>query len=591
MILNLIVGIACVFIAILWSGKGKGYGMFSAFLALVCTVAAGGIAFAAWEPVVYGLIFPMAKDNSTFLGEFLQDTAWTLGLLGPFLVALVALRLAVDTLVPRNLQFGETANFGGGLVFGAMSAVIVMGIVVISLGFLRLPQEVFGYRPIVERQGQPVYGSSLWVPVDRITAALYEHLSRGSFATRTPLAHYQPAVHEQAGMARMTYKDKARTVMLPGDFEVQGKYIVNGALDDLRVDSFNSLTKKQEVFYPDGSTPPAGSTLQGIVVTFRSGAKEKNGNIIVTPGQVRLICTGEGGEVRVMHPIAAVAPPEAGALALFRFRFDASEIFIASVGGGSDATFGFEFLVPPGMTPSQLLIKNTRADVSELKERTFASRDERDKSVRDQSIFSGFGARVAGSAAALDTSESTTASRGSSGEFEGVEVHAHLPESWAFNAQFRGGLTLNDNNDIVDGEHRIEKDKLKTVGLDRSLRVDKFLEGRDTGIVKLTLSRAGTRTLYGRKIEAADQSLAPLLVDSKGIMYEPIGFVYDDGPMVQIRFTPGRPIRALSELPALSRAKREQTLYLIFRPTKGASITSFALGNKEIAKYPGGFTP
>ncbi len=590
MILNLIVALACVFIAILWSGKGKGYGMFSAFLALVCTVAAGGIAFAAWEPFVYGLILPMAKDSSSFLGQFLQDTAWTLGLLIPFLLSLLVLRLVVDTLVPKNLDFSETANFAGGLVFGALNAFIAMGIVVISLGFLRLPQEVFSYRPIVERQGQPVYANTFWLPVDKLTARLYEHLSRGSFSTRTPLALYQPAVHQQAGMVRMTYKDKSRVSMLPEDFEVQGKYVVNGSLDDLRADSFVGAARKQEVVYPDGSIPAQGSTLQGIVVTFKSGAKEKNGNVILTPGQVRLVCAGEGGEARAIHPIAAVAPPEAGALALYRFRFDAPEIFIASVGGGSDATFGLEFLVPPGMSPTQLLIKNARADVSQLKERAFATVAERDKAVRDQSIFSGFGARVAGGAASLDTSGTTTTTKGPTGEFESVEVNPFLPEGWVFNAQFRGALTLNDKNEIVEGQQTFEKEKMKTQGLDRNLRVEKFQESNDTGTVKVVLSRAGTRTVYGRKVETADQSLAPTLVDSKGITYEPIGYAYDDGQLVDLRFTPGRPIRAISELPALSRAKREQTLYLIFRPSKGASITSFALGNKEIVRYPGGFS-
>ena len=95
-------------------------------------------------------------------------------------------------------------------------------------------------------------------------------------------------------------------------------------------------------------------------------------------------------------------------------------------------------------------------------------------------------------------------------------------------------------------------------------------------------------SVLGRSVETAESILQPLLADEAGNLYEPLGYVYSDGRTVDIRFKPGEPLRALSQIPALSTSKQNQSLYLIFRPTKGVRITRFLLGSKEIATFPGG---
>ncbi len=75
-------------------------GMLSAFLHMICVIAAGAIAFALWEPVGYALL-----DSTGSFGAYVMGSSLVL----IFLVALVILRLAMDKLVPENMNF-ESGN-------------------------------------------------------------------------------------------------------------------------------------------------------------------------------------------------------------------------------------------------------------------------------------------------------------------------------------------------------------------------------------------------------------------------------------------------------------------------------------------------
>lgn len=583
--------------AIAWGSKGRGYGLFSSFLAAVCTIIAGGVAFALWEPVTYSLILPRANAGSAG-GRLLEDTAWALGLLVPFAVCLLVLRLAVDSLVKWNLKFSEVMNFIGGVVFGLVTMTVTVGIIVIAVGFMRLPPSMLGFQAIEEENGNPVYARSLLIPVDKLTSMLYERLSVGAFGTDSPLAANHPRLYEQAAMVRMNYKGASRVTVQPEAFEVAGWYTIDAQqpLASLLVDSF--LAREQKVVYPDGSTPEPGSRLVGTVIRFKSGAKEKGGSVVLTPSQLRLIASNPGDPTvsQAIHPIAVVAPPEAGSLGLYRFRFDAPESVISSVGGGSDAIFAFEFVVPAGMTPTDLLVKNVRApkgvpsDLLSLPApgpSVFRTVQARDEAIRDTSLFSRFGVSVAGATITdLDTSGREVVAPSTSGVYDNIMSSNRLP-GFSINRSNAGALSLTAENHIRGGEAQFTSGQLGGMGLDPNLRVDAFETTRDTGIIQVVLSERGARSLYGRSMEAAEQVLPPLLLDSNGTSYEAIGFIYQDADITRVRFTPDRPLRALSEAPQLSRTKRDQTLRLLFRPTKGVSIVSLTLGSKEIARFDG----
>ena len=592
MIFNLLVIAMIVVPPLIWSAKGKGYGLFSALLAAVCALAAGAIAFAAWEPTA-SLLMGLSKDSSTFVGNALQSSAMAIGLIGPYLLALGLLRLGVDSLVRANLDFADNVNSLGGILFGAVVSLITAGVATTGLAFLPLGPTMLGYTPIVEKDGSPVYSSKLWVPVDGLVVGLYEHLSGAAFATSTSLAAYKPDAHVTGHMQRMTFGGATRNTLLPEHFEVLGGYRVDGSIGSLLQDTF-TLSKsgapvRQSVFWPDGSEPAEGSTLQGYFVKFNSGAKEKAGGTIMGVGQIRLVTRDESGSSKAVHPVSCIAPPEKGASGFYRFRFDAPETFISSKGGASEAVFGFEFVVPPGHSPVSLLVKNIRVDVSEgssVKQvEPYASAEARDAAIRDRSLLAAVGAGGGGIDGPIDRTESVQIAKGRGNSFEAVEPGPQLPDSMAFNKSNRGPLEISEENLIVGGEHTFTSAQLKERGIDKNLRVESFFVPDDVVMIKIQMSLRGARSLIGRSLETAQRVLPPLLVDNAGQTYEAVGFVYTEGDITRVRYTPGRTVRALSELPALSRTKTDQSLWLLFTPTKGATITSFNLGNRELASF------
>jgi len=587
-IMNIAVAVLVILITGLWATGGKGRGLFSSFLNTVCVVVAGAIAFAVWEPLVYG-----------FLLDRVPDMAWGLGLIVPFVVALFVLKIATEKLVPFNMYVGEMTNFVGGLLFALPAAILSVGIFVIGVNFFRVGPELLGYRPIKDEAGNLVYDPrSLWVPVDRITAAFYEHLSKGAFATASPLWLYQPRVHEQAGMMRVVYKDEednrtvlARNSIGPDDFEVIGRYRVTPSgrkADELRTDA-ERPTVAQTVKYTNGEPPPNDAVIEGFIVQFKPGAKEKSGQVVVGASQVRLVCERDRTAVPV-HPFAIVAQPEAQSGSMHRFRLDGPDIFVASVGGTATPIFAFEFLVPPDAAPRELLVRNVRVPMEgELadpaKTKVYAGVAKRDEAIKSLALFRDVGASVGGiDEKSLDASGMVTITA-TGNRYEGLTLSDNLPGRWLINKSDRGGIEIDSENRIIGGQHTWEPKQLDNRSLGK-LGVSKFGATRDTVVVQVQLAEKGAQTALGRACEAADQHQPPRLIDDQGRPYDPVGFIYDDGKEITIRFRPDQPLKGLDELPSpLSRTKRDQTVILIYRVAKGSKITSFVIGNKKLAAF------
>lgn len=605
MTLNLAVIAIIVLSGLLWASPQKGRGLFSALIHLVCVVAAGGLAFALWEPLVYNFLL-----NST------PNYAWCLGIIVPFAVCLLILRIITDLTISKNMDLGDAANFAGGAAFGGLAGLVTAGIVLLGVAHLRVGKEFLGYSPLSYQGGSLVGDKKLWVPADRLVVGLYEGLSLHGFGTDTALAERQPRAWEAAAMMRTTLqgggeKQSAigRTTVAKSDVTIKGRYSVGpAAADSMLTDSFvlgdDGKPSKAKFVYADGSSPSGEVSIEGFVLEFASGAVEKSGQSVIGPGQVRLICRMPDGTGVGIHPAAIVARPEAGS-GMYRFRMDAPDIHISSVGGGSSAVFAPEFVVPKGATPTDLIVKGTRYTLAGTSAAvSYANTNGRDEAIKNGSLFSKVGLNIGGGAGRPAGSGGAASSSGSSGSTSGsggggqvvstsggrvdmiVEI-PQFPDNLTLNAGEMGGLEVNAERKIVDGEHQFDKAVLaNNRTIDRSLRVDQFAATKDTTVVQVTLANAGAMSVLGRSVEAAEDILPPVIIDSNGQQYEAIGYVYSEGNIVKVRYTPGKPLRGLSELPSrVSRSKRDQSVRLLFRPTKGVSIASFALGPKQMATF------
>ncbi len=564
MILNILVLVLVGLIAYLWSS----HGLFSAFIHFLCTLVAAAMAWALWEMSVYQLWLGMK-----------QDIAWGVGLMAPFLVFLVVLRLAADALIRKNMEFDDVTNFVGGLACGALSGIISTGMLVLAIGFMRMPPSILGYAPLdYDANGNLVRSGSLWLPVDTIVVKGFEMLSAGSLATATPLATYYPDAHLQAAASRVTFGGKGRTTLGPEDCQVISRYT---APADSLADSFALNAEGQPVPQQakdlSGEPYPSGSIIEGYVVKLNAGAKEKSGQFVVGPGTARLVVRDEDS-ARVLLPIAVVSRVSAGSLDMARWRFDGKEVFISSVGGSSDAIFAFEFVIPAGSPAERTLyIRNVRADLPTGAPSPFATVQARDDAIRARGDV--FERLVAG--ATIDPNAAAQPTQAAAAPIaDPIRVDARLPG--AINKQNRSGLDLDGQNRVTDGQATLERKLFGVQGLGRDITVERFAETSDTVVVQVDVSIRSRVSLFGRAMDTAQGVLKPVLVDSLGQSYDAVGYMHDTGDVVTIRFTPGRPIQRFSDLPSLSRSRPNEKLILLFRPSAGVTLTKFMLGGQTI---------
>lgn len=592
MIFNLAVVGAVILIFFLWVTRG----FFNNLMHMLATVIAGAVAFGLWEPTAQ-LILGFTPESG-FLTLF-EGVAYGAGLLLPFAATLAALRAAGDQLVRNNVTTPDMADYIGGGLCAAVSSVVTVGIAVIAIGFFRVDSSFAGYNPIAYGQegaarGSVIRGSGLWVPVDRIAAGLYGHASTTSLRTGTPLALYRPDI-ELAGYASRTSigGGKGRNVVRPEDVDLISTYYVGPAegapASDLLTYTVQGSRQVQPYADVEGEPITAGR-LFGAVVRFGAGAKESSGNVIVGAGQVSLLLHNEDRtEARSVHPVAVISQARAEDAELYaRFRFDAEDVFIPSVGGAAESNMAFEFVVPRGFTPVAVTVKNARLPVSDAPGQPAVYQT---AAARDAAVRTGAVVGAAGQIEEIDRSQTERLSANNTAEvsstvgFGGTSATIALSNQlgFAFQTRVKRGLNINEDNQITDGEAKLApEDTENQRGLDRSLLVDGFATTPDTTLVQVDVGQDSTASLLGRVGASVDRVVPPLLIDSAGIAYEAIGYIYRDGTIVEVRFTPGSTIGSLTELPSLSSARTDQSMRLLFRVSKGVAITDFALGNKAV---------
>ena len=585
-------------------------GFFSAFIHLMCTVAAGAVAFAVFEPIALYIL--KSAGTRGFVAEVQSGSAWAFALAIPFIVSYAIFRAALDATLRRNVHVSQAANYIGGGLCGTLAGVVLSGIAVMSIGMLRLPADMglFDYRAVqISANGSVQKGDALWVPTDRLTSMLYSHLSSTTFYTDENLAFYYPAFYATAGTSRYAAtngENRARNTIVPGAYSIVDSYEVappptvtgKARLDELTKDRFTAPQTGLLDF--NGQPVDPASRLYGYIVNFTTAAKEKTGQVVVVNAQVALLVNNEV-ESRLIYPHAAVlkaAPPNIDPndvrakkkkyveFARFGFTSGGDGKYFPSVGADSDSKFGFEFLVPPGFTPKALYIKGVRTDLADPKPSfTYSSALSRDNGIPDL-----MGGKVA---ANLDESLVYLMKQGAAND---SAIADSPPETFGFQMsisigiqlqrdQLQGGTVIPARGGamIQDGDYKFNPRDVAGSGLDAALKVDKYEPIENQVVCQLDAGMANPWRFGERGF---DNDKEVFLVDSKGKTYPCIGYYYRDGDIIGVRYTPGNPLTGLQELPkTLSRSEPGQQCKLVFRVSKGAIITGFGIGDKLAIKW------
>lgn len=579
MILNILVILTILGIGYTWSTRG----FFSGLLHMMIVLASGAVAFGLWETTAYALL----GTNS----QFAIDNAWAVGLAGPFVVSVILLSTILTTTVRANVIVSSAANYAGGGFCGLISGIVAAGVLAVSLSHLRSGNECFGSQPLTfdRASGALVRTSPLWIPADRMVAALYDRLSLTAFSTATPMAVYMPNAADRGTLTRLGPSGMLlKNNIKPDDAVVIGRYSVGSdqapqPLATLLSDTFDPgvIQKTSEV---DGSPLSGNFKLEGVVVGTKAGLREKVGQVAFGRGHVQLLVRDGDGRAAAVQPIAAVSQAQGDRKINGRWRYDASDVYISSVGGAADPPFAFEFLVPVGSTPIAIVVRNIRlALVNEETQQlqpapvVFASPAQRDDAVRTGSLFTGGGGgpldRSSARAFAPATGEgSATAEFNVSNRLAKRLMKGATP-----------GLELSPDNLILGGETALNPGDLAVNGTERTLLVERLGVDPSTVVVQVDVGPASQFSILSPESQTGDG--APALIDEGGQRFQAIGFIYEDTGGYRLRYTVGTPIGGLTDLPSMSRSRTDQKLILLFRPSFGVKIKSYAVGNKVIRDF------
>ncbi len=575
--------------AYIWSTRG----FFSSLVHMVCVLAAGAIAFGVWEPVSY-LILDQSGDRG--FGSMLSGVAWGLGLAVPFALSLALLRAGVDKLLPFNAQCETSVDYIGGAVCGLVSGVISAGIVVLSIGYLRLEPDFGGYKPVVftsqSGRGSLQENPDSFVPwVDRLTARLYSGLSLTTLRTGEPLAKWHPDLETENGALRTTYEGKSRNAYKPDSFVFQGWYTVgntsgNQTIESLMPDAWDETPQK----IADLRGEPFGQGyIAGFNIKFKSAAKEKTGQVVIGNGQIRLVVQkGDEEDYRALHPMALITNIEDPTKVEYaRFRYNSDDVYIASVGGASEANMAFEFPIPAGYHPIALYVKGARVELEGATEpKKYDSAADRDAVIQagDMTGMGGVGP-ILGPDGQPVAAPPTTA-------FGGPFIQANNNIGVIIQRGTEQGVEVAEEGrgwTIRNGEMRLKIDQLKgrSAGVEPKLQVNRFSVNESTVVVQVDVSPSHRPDEFGKVYDLCDKDKPPVLVDTNGVKYEAVGFVYKDLSDFMLRYTVGAPLKGLGEagVPSVSRSTPNRELKLVFRVSLGVDIKEFRIGDRLLETY------
>ena len=517
MILSILIIIVIALTAFWWSNQGT----FSAFLHMLCSLVAGAVAFAVWEPVTHLLL------GAGGLPKFVLQFSWGLGLAVPFLVTFAALRWLSDAFVKANITMPKSVDLGLGGVFGGVAGVLSTGVCVIAFGHMQVPGDIMGFYGVKRgRGGQLQSINSLIVPVHSITAGLYNTLSTGAFATAKPLAEWSPEIARNTTLFHDTVDGGKGAVAMPAN-----AVKFTGGLHRLQ----------------------AGTTGEFLVVglEFTNKAMDHGNRLTITNSQVRLV--SDQGAVR--HPEGWFSQWGAEEGQGY-FMYDADTNVASSEPGTSNAVFFFAFPVNTEFTPRFIQVKGVRVDLRGKEELPITT--------------------------ALATQYAKATTRlAAAGPFEerdisrSVEVTKRFRDIRAGKNALPPGFIVNSDNEIVSGNGILQLGGKRPP---RKLRIQGLAEISGARMVAINVSRGQPACLFDAKPDGIDT--VRLLTDPVAT-YSPVGYIFKDRRGLQINLDPSGRFATVADLPALP-SSGSQELTLLFYVTEGATVTGLKVGDRVI---------
>ncbi len=552
MILNLLVLGFVVGMGVLWAT----YGLFSALIHLMMAIAAGAIAFAVWEPVTVNLLLP-----------YIPQYAWAVGLVLPFALSLLLLRVAADKVVTGNMKFpGFVDQIFGGVV-GAAAGVISAGVLVIGVSFIaNMPLAFLQFQPYeVKANGTVgVYegsdnAGSLWIPADKIVAGLYNELSLRGFSSSEPLAEVRPDFLRTAGTFRLGkfFDEHASVVAQPGTLAVDAALSFDGEMPE--------ALDPAVAAWLSGEAP----TRQGdrVVVVDTTWKNEPKGNatfdsdnlLRVPPYQAQLVAENNGRLERYL-PVGWSKPSDFVAGREF-YKVETNQSMASSL--LAPARIAFVYAVPASAEPRFIELRNVRMPLPN----DLATGD---GEALATAIGTPAGEAVVQDAGPIDNPAAAEAIGEKQGGFAnhqpvGLEQTASLPRSISPNDAT--GLNVQDGF-VIGGKDRTSKSarggaSAAEIGIPGSLRP-----------IRLKIAPLSAAGQVG--LGAGSSEAAIWLEDQNGNKFTAVAYALQSGQDQEISI---QAVERTTDLP-LNQYKDGDNLYLYFQVPPGIPLTKYHVGDQ-----------
>lgn len=532
-VFNIVIIGLVLLIAYWWANQG----LFSAILHLLCVITAGAIALAIWEPLVTKLLL-----RNTFFDNY----AWGLGLVVPFVLILLVLRVILDKSIGSNVDLPRWANLTFGVLVGAMAGVLTVGIFVIGAGFIQSSREIMGFTGYARsgRNAEVTEIQSMWLPVHTMTAEFYSLLSAGSLYPTfndTPLNHFYPGLdHQAVSLQRDSFnKGKGRTTLTPGDASVE-KVIVCDTCSPKRV---------------------------AVSMNFEGGARDYGEQFTLSSSQVRLIGKASGfTTAKTAHPVEFTQYSG-------HHRFDDNSHYISSEPAQERASATIEFNQSDlgNQIPAFIQVRGTRFRLPKVGSPQWLAVD----------------------AASYRSMVGSSGTSGGNVELQpnGIDITSAIkqgndirPISVSINALPSGIETTKagEKNWISGGDGEFFTVSPTRPG--RGLEIAGILQPGGTSLVQVDVSLSSKANIFKETLRntANAEDPAVILIDDKGRPYSAIGYMWTkpDGK-TRIRVDFEKQIRRLSEMPALPSSDTHK-LKLIFAITNGSTIAGMKVGDAVV---------
>lgn len=537
MITNLVLLVFVLAMIYVWALQG----WFSAFMHLVLTILAGTLALALWEPIVNG-----------FLLERMPEYAWGVGLAAPFLLILFALRMAMDKLIPGNLQFNQIIDLIGGGAMGFLSALLTAGLIVIA--FLFIGPLSLGYEPVEALPNGSIKAKqSLWIPADKMAGSFFTLLSDNAFApwSGKSIGSQYGSLFDAAARFTLQSRPGARHTILPAQLEADWAVV----------------TAKQTTL-PKELIPEPGKQILLVPMTVKQEAFDPDGVFTVFPAQVVLAYQAQTPMTGVerIHPAWYVQRKTLG-----DFR---GKAYVNSKVGVMQETITWAFVVPEEVKPVFLSVKNTRIELpSEAKDAA--------------PLLEGVT-----TAKASDNGDDTTPpppddktlqpDNSTPVELQGLSAKV--------SDRLGGVINVNDMN-LVGGSVETDAQGDKRIGsfdgtvrfsenrnLPDKLRIERLAHPAGTAIVQVTMKINKFKHTLPKALAQAASLNPPQLLDTEGDVYPPIGYSVTRAIDLHLRYKPSQPIGRLAEI-TLDKFADTEELVLYFRVPRGVTIHLYRLGS------------